>query len=331
MDVRVESALALTPEWSLRARTRIAQVSPSTMTERDRCEVTPLRIDATPSVADGMRNYLAEHTPAIDSLIATVDVRSRFEEWWSVLSNPIQLDATTWLELRPSGISAGGVTGLGASLEVRGRLSARPRIHLGRAPPARPTPLPSLAAEGSDTQSFAALVDVTVEYREVGAALTTLMEDAEFERVGHRIFIERITVSGLGANRIGVAVAIRGDVSGTLYLVGTPTFNRRDLTVSLPDLTMTVATSDLLVTGASWVLDAGLEAILRERARWPIDVGLDWAWTRLQEGLNAALEDGLRLSGNLSGLEILEVHARRDGLLVRARLSGRVELLVDAL
>jgi hypothetical protein len=157
------------------------------------------------------------------------------------------------------------------------------------------------------------------------------MKDAEFERVGRRIFIERITVSGLGANRIGVAVAIRGDVSGTLYLVGTPTFSQRDLTVSFPDLTMSVATSDLLVTGASWVLDAGLEAILRERARWPIDVGLDWAWTRLQEGLNAALEDGLRLSGNLSGLEILEVHARRDGLLVRARLSGRVELLVDAL
>jgi hypothetical protein len=75
----------------------------------------------------------------------------------------------------------------------------------------------------------------------------------------------------------------------------------------------------------------GIEAILRERARWPVDVGVDWARTQLENGLNATLEEGLRLSGELGDLEILEVHARTGGLLVRARLSGRVELLVEAL
>ena len=331
MDVRVESPLSLTPEWSLRARTRVAYVAPSTDTERDRCEVTPLRIDATSSVAEGMRSYLAEHTPSIDSIIATIDVRSRFEEWWSILSNPVRLEESTWLELRPAGIGSGPVTGLGSTLEVHGRLLARPRLHFGQPPVTDPTPLPSLMGGGSESGDFEAVVDVLADYEEVSAALTSVMEATEFEGVGRRISIDRIRVSGLGANRIGVEVGISGDVSGRLYFVGTPAFSRDSLTVSLPDLSMTVATSDLLVAGASWILDSGLEALLRDRARWPVDVGIDWARGRLDRGLNATLERGLRLSGQLGDLDILEVHARTGGLLVRARLSGQVELLVEAI
>jgi hypothetical protein len=93
---------------------------------------------------------------------------------------------------------------------------------------------------------------------------------------------------------------------------------------------MTVETSDVLVAGASWLLDTSIESVLRDRARWPVDDGTDWAATRLRRGLNATLADGLRLSGDLDELEVLTVLARREGLLVQARVTGRVELLVEA-
>jgi hypothetical protein len=330
MDVRLVSPLSLTPDWSLQARTRVAHVAPSTDTPRDRCEVTPLRLNATPTVAEGMRSYLAEHTPSIDSVIATIDVRSRFEEWWSILSNPVRLAADTWLELRPEAIGAGPVTGSGSSLEVHGRLSARPRLRFGPPPLAQPTPLPRLATVPSEEQSFEAVVDVMAHYSEVSAALSSLLRGTVFTGARRRIAIDGIAISGLGANRVAVEVTITGDIAGKLYFVGTPSYHRDEGVVSLPDLSMTVATSDRLVAGAAWLLDAGLEAILRERARWPVDVGVDWARTRLEDGLNAILEPGVRLSGELGDLEVLEVHARTGGLLVRARLSGRVELLLEA-
>lgn len=330
MDVTVESPLSLTPDWRLRASTRVAYVAPSTEADRDRCEVTPLRLDVSASVAEGMRSYLAERAPRIDSAIATIDVRSRFEEWWSILSNPIRLDENAWLELRPDGIGSGPVTGSGASLEVHGRLSARPRLRFGQPPLAQPTPLPLLGTAPAEEESFEAVVDVLAQYGEVSAALTTMLRGMELQGAGRRITIDQVVLSGLGANRLMVEVAISGDVAGKLYFVGVPDYRREDGTVSLPDLSMTVETSDLLFAGASWLLDAGSEAMLRERARWPVDVGVAWARARLQDGLNATLEPGVRLRGELGELEILEVHARARGLLVRARLSGRVELLLGA-
>ena len=330
MDVRVASPLSLTPDWTLRARTRVVHVAPSTDTERDRCEVTIFGLDATSSVVEGMRSYLSEHTHAIDSLIGMIDVRSRFEEWWSILSNPIRLGENAWLELRPEGIGSGPVTGSGSSLEVHGRLSARPRVRLGRPPLAQPTPLPRLRTAPPEEEEFEAVVDLLAQYEEVGAALTSMLRGTAFEAAGRRITIDEVAVSGLGANRLAFGITIEGDVAGKLYFVGTPVYSSEDETVSLPDLSMSVATSDVLVAGASWLLDAGLEAILRDRARWPVDVGVDWAKTRLQDGLNATIQPGVRLSGDLGELEILAVHARRAGLLVRARLSGRVQLLLDA-
>ena len=37
----------------------------------------------------------------IDRRIASLDIRSRFENWWHLLEQPIQLTDSVWLLIRP--------------------------------------------------------------------------------------------------------------------------------------------------------------------------------------------------------------------------------------
>ena len=328
MDIEVEAPIRLGADWSLRSASRVARLEPSTDTDRDRCEVTFLGVDITERVAREMRSFLEGHTGTIDSLVAAVELRSRFEEWWRALLDPIALHDDAWLAIRPEAIAGGEVRGRGSTLEVVATLTARPAVVFGPRPPSSTLELPALAdsATGSD---FEAVVDVYGEYGEVSEALTNEFRGTEVSGAGQVLVIDAIVVSGIGRNQVAVEVRVSGDADGSLYLVGTPSYSREDGFVRLPDLTMTVSTSDWLVAGASWVLDAGLERLLRQRTRWPVDGGVAWARMQAERGLNATVTEGLRLEGEVRSLDVLDVYARSEGILVRARLSGTVRLFVE--
>jgi hypothetical protein len=99
--------------------------------------------------------------------------------------------------------------------------------------------------------------------------------------------------------------------------------------VSVPDLQFSVETSNLLLASASWTLEAPLDRLLRERARWPVDLAVAWAGDRLAEGLNRTLTPGVRLSGAVDIVRVVRVAAMRRGLIVHATASGRATLHVE--
>jgi hypothetical protein len=55
---------------------------------------------------------------------------------------------------------------------------------------------------------------------------------------------------------------------------------------------------------------------------------VDWLRDRLLEGLNRNLSDELRVSGDVEGIRILGIHARRDVLLIRVSATGSARLFV---
>jgi hypothetical protein len=68
--------------------------------------------------------------------------------------------------------------------------------------------------------------------------------------------------------------------------------------------------------------------LLRERASWPATPAVAWLSDRLREGLNRNLSDELRVSGEVTGLHILGIHAMRDLLLIRVSATGNARLFI---
>lgn len=326
--VELEGPVSLTEEWRLSTRTAVGQLGPATEEERDRCEVSIVGFDVTDRVVGAARSFLEGHLDAIDSLTAEADLRPHFEEWWDILRDPIGLDDNIWLELRPIAISRGAVRGEGELVEIMATLTARPQIVLGEEPPSWGRPLPDLGS-GTDTEGLSILVDAVAEYDEASARLTEVLRGFTLERAGREVVVRSLAVSGIGGGRVALEVEIEGDVSGRLFLVGTPEYDTEAGQVSVPDLSFAISTSNLFVSGASWIADAGLEAVLRERARWPVDTAVGWASDKLAEGLNRELADGVRLRGTVGSLEILGVTALREGMFVRAAARAQASLTID--
>ena len=325
----LEGPLTLTRDWRLSSKTRVAAVRPGSDEERDRCRITLVRVDVTDRVVEAAESFLMEQRRAIDSLVARADVRSSFESWWSVLRDPIRLDEGIWLMLRPEAIRRGPVRGKGDLVEVTASLLARPRVILGHRPIPPLTPLPPLE-EGTLPGGLEILAEGTAQYDAIGRRVSAGLAGETLERSGRRLRIEEVRFSGIGGGRVALEVEVGGDLDGRLFLVGTPAYDPASGYASVPDLEFTVETSNLFVTGTSWIAEAGLVALLRRRARWPVSPAVDWVQEKLHEGLNRELTEGVRLSGTVEEVEILGVIARKYALVVRAAAKAEAVLLVEA-
>lgn len=326
----LEGPLTLTPDWTLSTRTEVGSVTPASDTDRDRCRVTFVKVDMTGRVIREARSFLQGRLREIDGLVGRADVRSSFEEWWGEIRDPIRLDDAIWLELRPQGIRRGEIRGLGNEVEVTVSLLARPRVVLGLRPVPDLTPLPPLETGGVEEGGLDILVEGTAQYDAMSERVSSELEGLEpLRAAGREVRIERVAVSGIGGGRVAVEVRVSGDVKGRLFLVGTPRYDPETGYTSVPDLTFAAETSSLLLRGASWVSDAGIERLLRARARWRAAPAVDWLADKLREGLNRELTEGVRLEGTVEEVRILGVRARKNGLVVRAAATADARLLVE--
>ncbi|NNF14842.1 MAG: DUF4403 family protein [Gemmatimonadetes bacterium] len=327
LEVVLHAPIDLASDWSLRATTEVQRLDPLTTDARDQCEVTALGIDIADRVASAARDFVESQTPAIDSIVGTADVRSSFEDWWSVLAEPIQLDDDIWLEIRPEAVSRGPIQGQGSVVRIPASLEARPRIVVGDRPESIQRPLPPLGA-GVGDGPLQILVEAFGEYGETSRLLTEALAGIRIEAGGRTLEVRAARLSGIGAGRVALEAEIAGTVAGRLFLVGTPIYDAESGYASVPDLAFSVATTSLLVSGASWIADAGLEALLQERARWPVDAVVEWAAERLHEGLNRSLTPGVRLEGTVHDVEVIGVRATPDGLVVGAAATADATLII---
>lgn len=330
LRVALRAPIGLTSDWRLQTSTEVLAVGPATDEARDRCQVTFVGLDITDRVVSTATTFLEDNRTLIDSIVGSADVRSSFEEWWNVLREPIALEDGVWLEIRPEAIQQGDVQGRGDVVEILAHLVARPRVVLGPRPETHRATLPPLSSGAPPEGRLDVLVQAVGEYAETSRLLNERLVGLEF-RAGQRgLEILGLRLTGVGGGQVALEVSVQGTFDGRLYLVGTPRYDPETRYASVPDLAFSVSTANLLVAGASWVMDAGLERFLRERARWPIEGVVEWAGQQLDRGLNRTLVPGVRLEGTVHEVRIVGLQALPQSLVVGASADAEARLVIES-
>lgn len=327
LEVALEGPLSIDPEWRLRTDVRVDTILPVSEADRDRCRVSIIRWDMTDRVVGGARDFLESEAETIDSLVAAVDLRSQFEEWWQLIGEPIELTDDVWLVLGGESLVRGAIEGRGDGVETILGLRARPRVVIGPRPTDSIPPLPALDT-GHVAPGFAVRVEARAEYAEASAVLTRELGGEELSAGGRSVRLDGFEVGGVGDGRLSLAVDLSGDAQGRIYLVGTPEYDPEDGRVGVPDLQFDVASERAVVEGAAWLARIGLVPILREAARWPAAPAVEWAREQVERGLNRPLSDEVALRGRVAEVDVFDVVAGREALLVRADVRAEASLHV---
>jgi hypothetical protein len=122
---------------------------------------------------------------------------------------------------------------------------------------------------------------------------------------------------------------VAGSADGTLRLVGRPAFDPTVGELRVPDLDFDVASDNVVVRGLDWLKHDELRDTLRARARWPAAALVEQARAKLEQALNRDLTRGVRLVATVPAARVLDVRARREGIVLRAEAAGTAALRVS--
>lgn len=330
LRARVQSAIALSPDWKLSTRTRLMALTPVTDTDRDACRLTAFQIDVTDRVISGVRGVLRRELPKVDRTLARWDVRERLGRWYELLNRPIPVTDSLWLLLQPGAVRYGGLELNDTAVIVDVRLFTTPTLVSGGRPVPAAVTLPPFSEAASEVgDSARILLEARLDYSAVSDLLRKGLVGRSFTRWQRRVRIVDVRLVPVGDGRLALGVRFDGSLRSEGWLLGTPQLDVASGVLSVPDLDYDVATGDLLVRGLAFLRTEGVLTQLREAAQLPLAGPLDALREKVQGAMNRELAEGVSLYAELTSARVVQVVALPTALVARAETTGAIGLGID--
>jgi hypothetical protein len=284
----------------------------------DPCQVTVLRVDATPLMRRVVNGQVARFRQQFDSIVpALADLRPAADSLWRMLQRPFALDSgsTIWLNMTPEGASLAPLVGGTAAITTGILMTARPRVVIGSKPPLSTKALPSLTLSGAAGGIHVPL-DIELPFDALSQRATALLGG---EIAGKGITVRDVTVWGVNDTAV-VKVRIEGRMSGSLYLVGSIAYDAASRSVLIPNLRYTLESSSKMSSIKATLGAPRIHRALDQatgHGRLAVGEQLDRFKSQLGAELNRELAPGVALSGTVSDVRIEHLYTTPSAFVLR--------------
>lgn len=321
-ELRFATNLYWRNDWRLASRATV--LTPDIL---DPCQITLLRVDATPTMKRLIEGQLAHFRQQFDSIVpAVADLKPAADSLWRTMERPLAIDSasTVWFAMSPDGASLAPLVGASNSVNTAIVITAHPRIVVGARPAAQTRALPTLTLAGPLSGIHVPL-EIEVPFDDLSRRATALLSG---EVAGKGIRVGNIDVWGVGDTAV-VKVGVEGRVSGSLFLLGRVGYDAATRSVLISDLRYTLASSSKMSS-----IKATLGAIRIRHAledatghgRLAIGEQLDRLKSQLGSELNRDVAPGLALSGAINDVRIGRLYTTPRAFVLRVILDGEARL-----
>lgn len=325
--VAIASTVDVTPQWTLVPRTRVVTLRPLTPVERDQCEITAANIDVTDKVIEAARKAMEGELAKLDRQIRAFDLATQVADIWQTLQAPLSVTDSVWLLINPLAVRLGPFYMDRKVLRATLGLRAQPRVVTGPRPVVAGMRLPALV-DSMTAGGLNVLLEGRLRYDVASDILRTKLRDKRITVAGQTLRLRDLEASGVGDGRLALRLDVTGDVTGTLYVVGTPKYDPAREELHMPDLAYDIATDNLLGQGLAWLKGDELLAWLRANARLPAGRLLDEVRHLAEREMNRELTRGVNLQARLDSGRVLSVTAAPTALRVQAAAGGHARLTI---
>jgi len=321
-DLRLATNLYWRSDWRLASRATV--VAPNIL---DPCEVTVLRVDATPLVKRMIDGQSARLRQQFDSIVpAMADLRPAADSLWRTLLHPIAIDSTNtiWFSMSPDAVSLAPLSGTGQSVTTVLVVTAHPRIVVGAAPPTNAKPLPTLTLAGSSGAIHVPL-EIELPFDDLSKRATAALTG---EVAGQGITVKNVTVWGVGDSAV-VRVDLTGKINGAVFLLGRIGYDPTSRSVLINDLNYTIASASKMTSIKAALGAARIRHALETASghgRLAVGEQVDMLKTELGVELNRELAPGVMMSGYVTDARVDRLYAKPDAFVLRVVLDAQAKV-----
>lgn len=324
-EIHVAVALYWRNDWRLGSRNTSLGA-----TLLDPCQVTVLKVDATPLMRRIINGQSEKLRQQLDSVLpALADLRPAADSLWRTMLQPLALDSSSsvWLNMTPQNIALARPLGRADALTTALVITARPRASIGRRPSAEQRALPALGLAPVGASGIHIPVDIELPFVDLSTRVTQLLKG---DVAGTDLSIDDVKIWGVADTAV-VRLAVHGTVSGDLYMLGRVQYDTTSRRVLVTDLRYTLASDNAMsrfkATLGSYRIKRALD---HATSHGQLDAGiqLDSLRGQLSAQLNRSLAPGVAVAGSVTNIRIAGLATSGTAFVLRVVLDAVATLTV---
>ena len=304
-DLVLVSKVSLTQDYKLKTSTTLQSIS---YQQKPLLDLGIVKINITEYINTELHKMAPKMLAKMDSTIAEkVKVKPAMERIWCQLGNPIRLNKKhilVWLKLNNYSLQAAPLASTKDTIRLRIKTSSTALIYPSNSKPDTICkPMPKLVYKNI-MEEFSQLYFVAqLPYNDLNELINKQVKDMKFTKYGNSIKIKKIELYG-GEKHLVLAIKVKGDINGTLYLQGDPYFNDSTRLLQFKNLKFDIASENVLVNAANWAYHSDVLKELENKLKLPFGQLVD----RIPELVYDAIEKGK--SGDKINTSIQELEVK---------------------
>jgi len=321
MEISYQSTVSVMPDYHLRSKT-VLFPAPKPI---DRCNVVMGSIDVTDRLIQYITDPLNDLGKQVDAKIASYNVRPMIEQMWKNIAAEYKIPDAGYLYVNPQAVRLSSFNLNGSLLNFSVGLSAKPFVTTVATPqPAKP--LPNLSVY-TPANGFNIYLDLVENYDHLTSVVNQQVAGQSTKVAGNEFIVDKTKVYGLG-RQIVMQIDFKGSSTGTVYLVGTPTYNSATHELSFPDLTFDLQTKAWMLKVAKWMFNTKITDAIRARATYNFGKFIADSKMQIQNQMSRDMGNGIHSDVTIKDLNIEAIYPTAEKLIIRTLSNGQLKVNV---
>jgi len=321
MEISYQTTITVLPDYHLKSKT-ILYPAPRPI---DRCNVFMGNIDVTDRLIQYISGPLNDLGKQVDDKIAAYNIKPIIDQIWRNIGSETKIGDVGYVSINPESVRLSNFNLNGSQLNFSVGLSAKPVVTtVSSSPPTKP--VPNLTAY-IPAKGFNVYLDLLENYDHLTKMVNQQVAGQSADIAGKQFIVDNTKIWGNG-NRIVMQIDFKGSNTGTIYLVGTPTYNSITHELSFPDLTFDLQTKAWMLKAAKWMFNAKITEMIRQRAAYNFTSFIADSKKRIQNEMSRDMGNGVHTDVSIRGLDIMAIYPTEEKLIVRTLSDGQIKVKV---
>jgi hypothetical protein len=318
VDLAFSTQFSLSPDYKIHTLSGVEQVK-----ALDRCTMSVFSVDMTQLIMDSIRSSINAFCRIIDGSANGLNVagylRQTARTWQKTPIGPYG-----WLVINPLAMRVGTLNFVRDTFALSLGISCRPELSSDKSP-AKQISLPPLNS-GSDRSGITLYLPATYEYAFLNKLLNDSIAGKTFDYKGHQETIKELAIKGIGRHQLELRVDLAGWHEARIFLRGTPVVDTAKQALTVPDVSFSIESGDLVVRMVRTVLRGKIRRTVQGNSYLDLAALLKTNLPTINAQLNRAITPYLHTAGEIKELKLIGLLAGENN--VQAQLFVRAELSV---
>lgn len=318
VDLAFATQFSISPDYVIKTVSGVEQVK-----ALDKCMMSAFSVDMTQLIMDSIRSSINATCKLIDGAATGLNVagylRQTARTWQKTPIGPYG-----WLVINPVSMHIGTLNYIRDSFSVSLGISCRPELSSDKTP-AKQMSLPPLNS-GTNRNGITLYLPATYDYAFLNKLLNDSVAGKSFEYNGKQIIIKEVGIRGIGHHQLELRIDLAGWHQARIFLRGTPVVDTAKQALSVPDISFSIESGDLMVKMARAVLRGKIRRTVQGNSYLDLAALLKTNMPTINAQLNRAITPYLHTNGEIKQLRLIGLLAGENNL--QAQLFVQAELSV---